>query len=466
MPEATLNLEEQYKLPLVKEIVEENDRLRALLQKGTKLPDSQIEDLTVPHVFKNKLLMKEGEYNGVFYPKEEIVAVLEDAEGKGLIYDHLDSTDNEGASNWNGQVENPRWDESGEEGAGMYGDLKVVDKACAQLLAGGAKWGISATIDYQKNEVDGRVIGTDLLWKSFSFVLSPAVRETMLNNLKKIKGDLKMGEPNANDLAHKGKKYPYKYPAQNQEDGVKINKKEEIKAGGELQVDEETFDVLQTKDAEILELKKFKDKMELEEKSVVVAELVANEYLIGRLATDELAEREKALMEKSSEVLTELAEVIGSHAELSAFTDFVKAFVKKNKGSTIKDAAKAWNKQQEKGKAKGKGKLGETPTVENPPPNIPGGTPPEDGVKIPPGGIENNEADEGEEGEAGEGAEGGEEGTDNLYAPGTTPQKTAALTGADNTPGKEHAELNSSGLKIQDSDKAMHDYMLKVGGAR
>ena len=159
MPEAVLSLEEQFSLPLVKDVVDENDRLRAQLA-GTKLPDSQIEKLTVPHVFKNKLLMKEGEYNGVFYPKEEILQVVDDAAEKGLVYDHLDSV-GEGASNWLGQVTNPHWNESGEDGPGLYGDLKVVDKPCAQILASGPKWGISPAIDYQKNEVDGQVIGTD-----------------------------------------------------------------------------------------------------------------------------------------------------------------------------------------------------------------------------------------------------------------------------------------------------------------
>ena len=170
MPETVLSLEEQFSLPLVADMVKENDRLRALLSKGTKLPDSQIEDITVPHVFKNKLLMKEGEFNGVYYPEEEILAQVEQANEKGLVYDHLD-TSGQGASNYLGQVTNAHWNPSGEDGAGLYGDLKVVDKNCAQLLASGAKWGISPSIDYQKNDVDGKVVGTDLSWKSFSFVL-------------------------------------------------------------------------------------------------------------------------------------------------------------------------------------------------------------------------------------------------------------------------------------------------------
>ena len=198
MPTAVLSLEKQYNLPLTQDLISENDRLRSLLS-GTKLPDSQIEGITVPHIFEHKLLMKEGEYNGVFYPKVEILKKVEDAAEKGLVFDHLDTTQNEGASNWLGHVVNPVWDANGEDGEGLYGDLKILDKTCAQTLASGAKWGISPAIDYKKNEVGDKVIGTDLLWKSFSFVLSPAVRETMLNNLKKQKGDLNM-EPDKNNL--------------------------------------------------------------------------------------------------------------------------------------------------------------------------------------------------------------------------------------------------------------------------
>ena len=458
MPEAILSLEEQFSLPLVQDMVIENDKLRALLKSGTKIPDSQIEDLTVPYVFKNKLLMKEGEYNGVFYPKEEILAEADQADEKGLVYDHLD-TAGEGASNWLGQVTNPRWDDSGEDGPGLYGDLKVVDKSCAQLLASGAKWGISPAIDYQKNEVDGQIVGTNLLWKSFSFVLSPAVRETMLNNLKKIKGDVTMAEPK-----DEKKKLPYKYPAQNQEtpEEKKKRMKKEKEEQGELQVDEKTLQILEARDAEISELKEFKDKIELSEKTATVAELIANEYLIGRLQVDELADREKALMEKSSDVLTELADVIGSHAELSKFTDFVKAFIKKHKGATIKDAAKAWKKQKPKANdKKGKGKLAEPPAVD---PNMPGNIP--GAATDDPSGVE-----EGEEGEA-EDLEEGEGYIDDPLKPAdpntaagqaamaaqaaAKANGAAALTGADNAdPGRALAQLNASGMTPDDTDAQM-----------
>ncbi len=459
MPEDNFTLEEQYSLPLVQDMVNENARLTALL--GTKIPDSQIEKLTVPHVFKNKLLMKEGTYNGVYYSTDVILEAVDDAEGKGLVYDHLDSTNNEGASNWTGHVINPHWDENGADGAGMYGDLKVVDKACAQLLASGAKWGISPAIDYKKNEVGDQVIGTDLLWKSFSFVLSPAVRETMLNNLKKIKGDGTM-DKNISDLdAHgigKGK-LPYKYPAQNQETPEEKKIRMKLKKGdkGELQVDEKTLQILEARDAEIAELKEFKDKIELSEKSVCVAALVANEYLIGRLSVNEMADREKALMEKSTDVLTELAEVIGSHAKLTAYTTFTKSYGEKHKEATLKEAALAWKKKE--------AKL-ETPTVD---PAMPGAAP---GAK-PPVADPNGETPEGATEEPVDGVEGAndlEEGEGYINDPvkpvvNPNAAASAALTGPGGVaPGRALAELRQQGHVVSEADVAMHGWITQHGG--
>lgn len=339
-----ISLQNQFELPLVQDLISENDRLRADAQlQGTKISDNKIRKLSVPHTFKNKLLMKAGEFNGVVYPKEEIMSKVDEAIDKGLIYDHLDS-ESKGTSNWVGKVLNPHFDEEGEQGAGMYGDLYIVDLPCAQKLASGAKWGISPTIDFERNEVGDKTIGTDLLWKSFSFVISPAVRDTMLNAEQTAEGkmsdteEIKRLRAELDDLKKKPK-YPYKYPEKKA--GKKDKEDEE-----DLQIDEKTLEVLKTKDAQIKELQKFREEIENEKKESLVGELVANEYLIGRLEDNEMADRHKTLMEKSTEVLNELAEVIGQHAELSAYTAFIKKYMKAHKGSTIKEAAKAWKKEK------------------------------------------------------------------------------------------------------------------------
>jgi len=335
MPE--MPLQKQFELPLVQELISENDSLRTQSNlDGTKLPEGKIENLKIPHVIQNKLLMKEGEYNGVYYAKEEILAKVDDANEKGLILDHMD-TQQQGTANWAGRVENVLW-KDGDQGEGMYGDLIIIDKPTAQKLAAGAKWGISPTIDYEKNEVQGKIHATDLLWKSFSFVVTPAVRDTMLNQ-KEVPH---MAEP------EKKKKYPYKYPEKKlqDEDEKKKKKKEELS----LEVEEDVLNALEAKDTEIAELKKFKEGIDNEKKTELVAQLTANEFLIGRLEEDELDERTKTLMEKSPEILSELSDVVGSHAELSAYTAFIKKYLKAHKGASIKDAAKAWKKEKPKGK--------------------------------------------------------------------------------------------------------------------
>lgn len=344
-----IGLQEQFNLPLVQDLISENEKLRetAQLTEGTKLPDSKIDKIKVPFIWKNRLLMQEGEFNGVNYSKADIVAAMADAADKGLMYDHLD-TSGQGALAWVGTIRNPHWDIT-EQGEGMHGDLVVVDKQCAQKLAAGAKWGVSPTIDYHKNEEDGKVVGTDLLWKSFSFVTNPAVRDTMLNSKKE--GDTMSEETNA------GKnKFPYKYPKDQQKFAKKKKKEEEEKKGeekmSEINVTEDVKALLEAKDAEISELRAFRDEIENNKKTELVSELAYNEFLIGRLEANELEDREKSLSAKSLEMLSELSDVIGSHAELQSFRQFVKDFLKKNPGKTVKDAAAAWNKQKDKGTGK------------------------------------------------------------------------------------------------------------------
>ena len=402
MPE--MSLQEQFELPLVKDLISENDSLRQTANlDGTKIPDSKIDKITVPYIIKNKLLMKEGEFNGVYYPKEEIMAKVEDANEKGLVLDHLD-TQNQGTSSWVGQVANPHWT-TGDDGEGLYGDLAIIDKGTAQKLAQGARWGISPTIDFEKNEVNGKVVGTDLLWKSFSFVINPAVRDTMLNNQQEVDtmSDEKIEQLEAELAELKKKKYPYPEKKDKDEEEMKKKKKEE-----------------EDKEKELKELRDFKANIDSTKKAELVAQLTSNEYLIGRLSEDEITDREKALMEKSTEILGELVEIVGDHAELSAYSAFVKAFMKKTKGATIGQAAKAWKKKKPKGKENLEDKPDETP----------------------------------------DGAAGDEE-----------EEETASLTGMPDSSmnGKETTELSQkAGIKIQDTDVGMYNFLASqsTGGGK
>ncbi len=405
-----LSLEQQFNLPLVKDILSENEKLRQTQNlSGTKIPDNKIEKITIPYVIKHRLLMQEGDFNGVFYPKAEIMAKVQEANEKGLILDHLDTHD-QGATAWAGQIQNAEWT-TGDQGEGLYGDLSIVDKPTAQKLAQGAKWGISPTIDFESSELNGKTTASDLQWKSFSFVIEPAVRNTMLNSQKKNQGETKMVDDK--------KIVPYKL----------LNA--EGKTEQTLQVEESVLEVLEAKDASIKELAKYRETVENAKKDSFVSAIVANEFLIGRLTSDELKDRTDKLSEKSNEILAELHEVIGNHADLGKFQEFVTSFLKKNPNETIGKAATSYSELKKVEEKKLQDEGGEKPAEP---------ATPAEGEKP---------AETPAEGE--KPAEGGE-----TPATPETPVAQAQLTGQGTTPGRNIGELKDSHAPTS-ADEAMYN---------
>ncbi len=125
-------------------------------------------------ILKNKLMMREGEHNGVYYSWEELKGCIETGEMAGLYYDHSDST-----SNWVGDIRNLRGDDNQKA---IFCDLHIVDPVAAKKLKYGAKWGVSPSIDAEKLIRDGKKYALDPKIISCALVLRPAVRETMLNS--------------------------------------------------------------------------------------------------------------------------------------------------------------------------------------------------------------------------------------------------------------------------------------------
>ncbi len=353
-----LSLEDQLKLPIVMELLEENERITVSL--STKLPDSKIENLTVPHTFKDKLLMAPGTHNEITYSKEAIMAKVNIADGVQLFLDHKD-TSGEGAQNWIGTIANPVY-KLGDQGEGMYGDLVIVDKVSAQKLAGGAKLGVSPTIDFDRTDFGCTTCASDLMWKSFSLVSSPAIRATMLNSKQKKTGELNM-EPT------KPKTFPYK---------VELSKDNTPQTETIELSDEKAVELLTKRDTDIKELQKVKkelteklEKFETAQKTELTADLAANEFLVGRVEPSELEDRMKSLMEKSPEILQEVGAVIGDHANLQEFKQFIKTYQVENKDKSIKDAALAYTEQANKPEP---AKLGVEPTAPAVPAKVPDAT--------------------------------------------------------------------------------------------
>ncbi|GAI76736.1 unnamed protein product, partial [marine sediment metagenome] len=145
-----------------------------------RLSDEQ--EIEIPYIIKDRIILKEGVANGLFYPGEELepcVAVLnekpdpEDVEARkrtSLFWDHDDA-----CKNWLGEIKNCHWD---AEQKAIVADVYLVDKSAAekthyQLEISDDKlsrWGISPRVKI--NEQDGRA--TDIRFVSQALVLDPA----------------------------------------------------------------------------------------------------------------------------------------------------------------------------------------------------------------------------------------------------------------------------------------------------
>jgi hypothetical protein len=320
-----IDLKRQFELPLVKQLLEENETLR----KTQTYSDKNLENIKIPHIVPNKLLFAPGKHNGVVYTKEVVMAAAPQWSDLDIVYDHLDTRGDQGAGQWIGITTNPRWVENGDQGPGIYGDLKIVDKGAAQKVEFGAKFGLSPTIDFETNEIEGEMYASDLIIKSESLVKEPAVRATMLNSAK---GGQKMGNDNDGTTPQPAKEYPYKFKKAGSEEYSTIN------AGSP-----EVLAMLEEKDGKINELSAFKEKFETQEKEKLVEGLSINKFLIGALDASELDAHKETLKGKSLEVLGELSDMLGTHHDTDKFIEFSKDFMSKNANSTLKDAGIAWS---------------------------------------------------------------------------------------------------------------------------
>lgn len=145
-----------------------------------RLSDKQ--EIEIPYIIKDRIILKEGVANGLFYPGEELepcVAVLnekpdpEDVEARkrtSLFWDHDDA-----CKNWLGEIKNCHWD---AEQKAIVADVYLVDKSAAekthyQLEISDDKlsrWGISPRVKIE--EKDGRAI--NIRFVSQALVLDPA----------------------------------------------------------------------------------------------------------------------------------------------------------------------------------------------------------------------------------------------------------------------------------------------------
>jgi len=172
--EHSISLRELYEHPLVAEIIEENRKLRELSEKPEV---KDLKEVPLPYTIKNHILIKEGVHNGVFYPAQMLRFAVDQHEGLQVFLDHQD-TKGQAALTWIGAIHNPRWSEKDKA---IVGDIDIVDPKYAMAVAYGAKFGLSATVDVDVQHLDGKEVASNPIFKSYSMVVDPAVRETMLN---------------------------------------------------------------------------------------------------------------------------------------------------------------------------------------------------------------------------------------------------------------------------------------------
>ena len=160
-------IEDLYSQPIVQELIAQIDKQKDL------------EDIKIPYLIKNKVLMSPGVWNNFYYGSDAVKnAYLKsqwnNKEIRSLFLDHADKSSRE----WIGEVINPRL--SGED---IIGDLVIVDKPTAQKLAYGAKMGISPKVHGEEDE--NKMVS--FLFDNFSVVINPAVKTAYINNMEGAK---------------------------------------------------------------------------------------------------------------------------------------------------------------------------------------------------------------------------------------------------------------------------------------
>jgi len=157
-------IEKLYSHPIVQELLEKIDKSKDL------------ENIKIPYIKKDKVLMSPGVWNNYYYGPESIRdAYLKtkwnNKEVRSLFLDHLDKNSRQ----WVGEIQNPRM--SGED---LIGDLVIVDKPMAQKIEYGAKLGISPKVhgEEDNNEM------LSFVFDNFSIVVNPAVKTAYINNME------------------------------------------------------------------------------------------------------------------------------------------------------------------------------------------------------------------------------------------------------------------------------------------
>jgi len=259
------------------------------------LADLDLEKkVSIPYIIKNALLISPGTWNNFYYSVDIIHEAFRQTDWNdkkilSLFLDHLDDR----TSEWVGYVKNPH-----EVNGKVLGDLEIYDiNTAIKLALGKPKFGISPRVKGQAEEG----IMKRFMFENFSFVINPAVKTTFINNME-VKGmDFKL------------------------QDEEEVEESEPT----ETEIEEVSEELKKKKEEKYPEKEMAKKKKEEEE-----------------------MKKKKPEEEEMKKKPKEEDEEAASKEELSAYTDFVKKYIKSHKGEKkaselIKDAAEAWKKNHE-----------------------------------------------------------------------------------------------------------------------
>ena len=222
-----------------------------------------LASVKLPYVLKSRIIVREGRFNGILYPAEELrplVDILNNipreigkAKAAGdeelavrlmnstsLFWDH-----DEGCKYWLGDVRNFRWDEKLK---GIRGDLYFVDRDAAikvdyQEKRGWPSWGLSPSFMVDKY----RNTASNIFPNNISVVLDPAGGLiTMLS-----RGEISFSVPRATFRNEGGEPMAKKKKKEDLSEATEEEKKDETSEGDEKK--DETTDDTSTEDTETKE---------------------------------------------------------------------------------------------------------------------------------------------------------------------------------------------------------------------
>lgn len=182
---------------LFDEMASRNETLRMLAvsdssTRAKMIRKPEVKDLLnipIPYVVENVPLIVEGVHNGDFYPADILREAVPQHEGLQIFADHHNNFMGGTIETFRGIIKNPKWNENLK---GVVGDVHFLNLESARAVAYGAKWGLSCTVDcdVRSDPSTGKRVVFSPVFRSYSLVLDPACRETMLNEKKHIGGSM------------------------------------------------------------------------------------------------------------------------------------------------------------------------------------------------------------------------------------------------------------------------------------